>query len=214
VLTTATIELAPLVAETEFRITFAAMDEAFTHYERNLPHRLPDGAVLFITYRLAGSLPREVSAGMAAEANMPAKAHKRAFAHYDEWLDGEPSGPHWLAQPKVAAIVETSIRFYAPAHYQLHAYCVMSNHVHMVISLPAALAKPFSQTLQAQKRYSATQANRLLGLSGQFWHRESYDHVIRSGAEFDRVVAYVVNNPVKAGLVTDWRDWPYTYWEQ
>ena len=187
------------------------MDEAFTHYERNLPHRLPGEATLFITYRLAGSLPREVVARMAEEARLPGPARKKAFAHYDNWLDAEASGPHWLTRPGVAAIVKESIHFYTPTYDTLHAYCLMSNHVHLLLSLPSALAKPFSQVLQAQKRYSATQANRLLGLSGQFWQRESYDHLIRSGAEFDRVVGYILNNPVKAGLVEDWRDWPHTF---
>ena len=46
---------------------------------------------------------------------------------------------------------------------------------------------------------------------GAFWQHESYDHVVRNEKEFERILAYIVNNPVKAGLVADWQDWPYTY---
>jgi REP element-mobilizing transposase RayT len=190
------------------------MDEVLTHYERNLPHRLPAGATLFITYRLAGSLPREVLAQMLEEARLSPQPRKQAFARYDEWLDNDGTGPHWLAQPEVATIVKASLHFYTPTDYRLHAYCVMGNHVHLVVTLPDTLTKPFYRILQAQKRFSATRANKLLGLTGQFWARESYDHIIRSSNEYQRVIGYVLNNPVKAGLIANWRDWPHTFWEE
>ena len=190
------------------------MNDDSSHYERNLPHRLPPGTTLFITYRLAGSLPSEIVQRMAEEAALATgiEPRKRAFVQYDAWLDADRNGPQWLAQAEIAAIVKQSLHFYAPIAYALHAFCVMSNHVHLVLSLPAEFGKPFFRVLQAQKRFSATQCNRLLGLSGQFWARESYDHVVRNPAEFDRVVAYVLNNPVKAGLIANWQDWPHTYW--
>lgn len=61
------------------------------------------------------------------------------------------------------------------------------------------------------KSYTANQANKLLRRSGAFWETESYDHVIRNEAEFNRIQNYVVKNPVKAGLVDDWRDWPWSW---
>ena len=45
---------------------------------------------------------------------------------------------------------------------------------------------------------------------GSFWQAESYDHVVRNG-ELERIISYVLENPVKAGLVEDWEQWPYTY---
>ncbi|MEW5986568.1 MAG: hypothetical protein AB1791_08050 [Chloroflexota bacterium] len=61
------------------------------------------------------------------------------------------------------------------------------------------------------KGYTAGQANLLLERTGAFWQHESYDHYVRDAAELERIVAYVVNNPVKAGLVTDWQEWPWAY---
>lgn len=40
---------------------------------------------------------------------------------------------------------------------------------------------------------------------------ESYDHVVRDEEEFVRIIDYIVENPVKAGLVDNWTSWKYTY---
>ena len=61
------------------------------------------------------------------------------------------------------------------------------------------------------KRYSAREANRLLGRTGAFWQEESYDHYSRNEAEWLRTINYVLNNPVKAGLVKEWQDWPWSW---
>jgi putative transposase len=53
--------------------------------------------------------------------------------------------------------------------------------------------------------------NKELNRTGKFWHHESYDHYVRDEAELDRIIKYIVNNPVKAGLVNDWKDWKFTY---
>jgi putative transposase len=61
------------------------------------------------------------------------------------------------------------------------------------------------------KKYTALRANRVLIRRGAFWHDESYDHVIRGADELKRTIWYVLMNPVKAGLCTDWRDWKWSY---
>lgn len=61
------------------------------------------------------------------------------------------------------------------------------------------------------KGYTAREANKLLGRKGQFWQHESYDRVVRDEDELMRVLAYIIDNPVKAGLVKDANEWPWTY---
>jgi putative DNA methylase len=51
----------------------------------------------------------------------------------------------------------------------------------------------------------------MLVRNGAFWHNESYDHVVRDEGEFERVLLYIRNNPVKAGLVSEGGLWPFTY---
>ncbi len=61
------------------------------------------------------------------------------------------------------------------------------------------------------KGKSGALCNRILRRRGSFWQHESYDHVVRDEREYERILAYIVNNPVKAGLVEDWREWPYMF---
>jgi len=61
------------------------------------------------------------------------------------------------------------------------------------------------------KRHTASKANLLLGRSGAFWQGESYDHYSRSDEEWLRTIRYVLNNPVKAGLVKEWQEWPWSW---
>ena len=191
------------------------------NYERNLPHRLPPGEVVFLTFRLAGSLPRTVVEQLQAELELarqrfesePAQlyaAQKRYFGRFDDQLNKGEYGPMYLRQPEIAELVAGSLRYFDGTGYDLRCYCLMPNHVHMVVRVLEE-ALPLVKTLQRLKSYTATQANKLLGRAGAFWQAESYDHVLRKG-ELERVVAYVLENPVKAGLVDDWEQWPHTYW--
>ncbi len=65
--------------------------------------------------------------------------------------------------------------------------------------------------MQSFKGYTAHKANRLLCRKEAFWQHESYDHWVRDENELARIVKYIINNPVKAGLVEHWEDWPWTY---
>ncbi len=65
--------------------------------------------------------------------------------------------------------------------------------------------------MQSLKGYTAFRANQMLGRKGEFWAHESYDHWIRNAIERQRIIAYVLNNPVKACYVDSWQDWEWTY---
>jgi REP element-mobilizing transposase RayT len=139
--------------------------------------------------------------------------HRRFFARWDKELD-KGLGPVWLSNPAVAALVAECLRFHDGTRYILLAFCVMSNHVHVVFTpllREDGTYYSLAQIMHTVKGYTAGRANRLLGRSGAFWQHESYDHVVRDAAELDRIIAYVVNNPVKAGLVSQGSDWPWTY---
>ncbi|ALW86634.1 hypothetical protein AUC43_17045 [Hymenobacter sedentarius] len=181
---------------------------------------MPPGEVVFLTFRLAGSLPRTVVEHLQAEIELarqrfevePAQlyaAQKRYFGRFDAQLNKGEYGPTYLRQPAVAALIAESLRYFDGMGYDLRCYCLMPNPVHLVMRVLEE-APPLVKTLQRLKSYTATQANKLLGRIGTFWQAESYDHVVRKG-ELERVLAYVVENPVQAGLVEDWEQWPYTY---
>jgi putative transposase len=199
-----------------------------TRYQRILPHILPPGESVFIPYRLAGSIPTEVLLQLVEEKERAIQyitehaatstdkrlldEHKRHFARIDTYLDQNTDGPHWLRQTEIAAIIKEGLHHRNGADYELHAYCLMSNHVHLLVTIRYG-HRPFHKTLKSLKGYSARKANELLNRTGQpFWYPESYDHVVRSASEFNRIVAYILNNPVKAGFVESWNEWPNSYW--
>jgi putative transposase len=104
-----------------------------------------------------------------------------------------------LAQEPIAHVVVESLRRgVLLGHYDLAAYAILSNHVHVLL-LPKIAP---SRLLQSWKGVTARQANLILGRTGEtFWQAESYDHWVREEAEWKRIVAYIEDNPVKAGLV-------------
>ena len=114
----------------------------------------------------------------------------------DKLLDKASTGPKHLGNPEVANIVMQSIYFGEMlGHYELHAFAIMSNHVHVLITPKVPLPK----LMQSLKGFSARRANQALGFTGPFWQKESYDHLVRNDTEFTRIKRYIENNPVRAG---------------
>ena len=126
----------------------------------------------------------------------------RAFVMVDREYDKAEAGPTWLNDPRIARCVVEALRF-GEANlrlYHLHAFVIMPNHVHLLIQPKAPLPK-ITRTI---KTFTARQANRILGRSGtRFWQEESYDHWVRSGDEFRRIINYIERNPVAASLVKE-----------
>ena len=132
----------------------------------------------------------------------------QAFVWLDRQLDNMRQGPMYLRQPDIAQIVVASIhKGVELEHYELSAYVVMANHVHLLIQPRIAP----DGLLKSLKGATAREANRLLNRTGEpFWRKESYDHWVRNQNEFEKIRAYIENNPVKAGLVQNPEDYPWS----
>ncbi|MCB0531331.1 MAG: transposase [Lewinellaceae bacterium] len=196
-------------------------------YERNLPHWQPPGATLFLTYRLQGSIPMPVLNQIreyAAQCTSAAYARlfgvdldrelyaiqRRWFGQYDTALHNTPNGPYWLAEKSNALIVAESIHWCAARYFELFAYCIMSNHVHLLIKHHIG-APQLRDIMKSHKGYTGLHCNKAIGRNGKYWQEETYDHVVRNDTEFERIRTYILQNPVKAGLVKRWEDWPWTF---
>ena len=164
---------------------------------RRLPHLYAAGVPLFVTFRLHGSLPR--GRGFA-----PASASSgEVFALVDRMLDGGGSGPLFLKIPEVATVVVDGILH---GEFVRHAWVVMPNHVHLLMTSDLLLP----EVMRRLKGRTAAGCNRVLGRSGTFWQEESYDRLVRTQAEFERIVRYIEWNPVRAGLVHAPEDWRWS----
>jgi putative transposase len=199
------------------------MTQSRNYYKRNLPHWHPAGKSFFLTWRLNGSLPQTVINQMRITrqrlreqqdcnqdgSNERLREYKRLFARVDSILDGASTGPLWLKIKEIASLVQdTLLKRYAHL-YTLWAYVVMANHVHVFLK-PKGDAT-VERITKFVKGFTAREANLLLERTGQkFWQDESFDHWCRDNDEFFRIVKYIENNPVKAGLVKRPGDWPWS----
>jgi putative transposase len=177
-----------------------------TYYERNLPHWHPDGRALFITWRLYGSLPAEIAAKISSSQVVHSG---KQFRIVDAELDRGGSGPLWLKNERVAECVVNAIRHGETVlgFYDLHAFVVMANHVHVLIAPKVAVAR----ITNGIKGVTSRDANVILGRIGKaFWQSESFDHWVRNTAEFERIRKYIEGNPVVAGLVLNAEEWRWS----
>ena len=194
------------------------------HSRGVLPHLKREGASYFVTFRLAGTLPkdvllrfkgeREVITAQALAAKRPLTWHEQEelfrwySARVDKYLDAG-HGDCWLARPEIAGLVAGAMKFHAGERFDLHAWVVMPNHVHAVLR-----PKPdwtLSKVLKIWKGFTAHEANRLLKRTGTtFWQVESFDHLVRDDDDLHRCCCYTTMNPVNAGLCERPEDWKWS----
>ncbi len=237
------------------------------YYERHLPHQVPEGFPIFLTWNLKRSLPVRVIDELLHERERLEGEPKRAnetdaerkvrhgkilFAKRDRALDaacaemyvglsrltgdakttGELTArdvrlesltyleqlardgkPMWLADPRAADEVVKSLLWGVPNRYALFAFAVMGNHVHVLLTPVADLEK----VMQGIKGFTAFQINGLQNSRGRtFWQDESYDHWARDEDEMLRIIEYIENNPVAAGLCGCRQDWTWSsaFWRK
>jgi putative transposase len=172
------------------------------YYERNLPHWQPPAKELFVTWRLSGSLPIPVIEKLRRTHSLP---EGKRFREFDRYLDASSSGPLWLRDSKIAALVLSALTQTETRGFCcLHALVVMPNHVHVLLEPKVELRK----ITKWIKGSTGRKANQILGRErSAFWQDESFDHWIRNSAQFERVKLYIERNPVTAGLVQEPWQW-------
>lgn len=200
----------------------------------HLPHWQPRGAILFLTYRLYGSLPREAYERLAEEKRrfengLPNpdesrrdrawRTGKELFAFADVALDSAERNPQWLLRADVAEIVLENLFFRNEKLYRLWAFVIMPNHVHALLEPLGKASNPIfgeedsaavAPITHALKSFTAHRANEILNREGAFWEAESYVYWILEANEFTQLVEYIENNPVKAGIVRSPKQWRWS----
>jgi valyl-tRNA synthetase len=183
----------------------------------NLPPWTREGSTYAVTFRLADSLPKHVIDGWRRDRELleaAAQSEKRPLTHlerkelkdlYVDRIDAALAagqGACCLRDERVAEIVRGALMHFDGRKYDLIAWCIMPNHVHVVVAPREGHVLP--EILHSWKSCTAKEANRVLGRQGQFWQVEYYDHLIRDEEDFNASVQSVLSNPERAGL-HDWR---------
>ncbi|HXE51759.1 MAG TPA: transposase, partial [Tepidisphaeraceae bacterium] len=177
----------------------------------NLPHWRQEGVTYFVTWRTADSMPKERVEQWTRErvqwlqqnpspwTDAQRQDYARRFtARWERWLD-ECHGECLLREPKLKKLVEDALRHFDSQRYSLGEFVVMPNHVHVLVT-PLA-GHELSEIIGAWKSYTAHAINRELGRTGEFWQKESFDHIVRSAEAAERFGRYIRENPRRSGVL-------------
>jgi len=178
-----------------------------------LPHFNNRHTVQSVTFRLADSLPQEKLRRLEAElAHLPdAKVDVAKRKMIESWLDAG-MGCCALKHPDLASLMQETLLRWDGDRYRLLAWCVMPNHVHVLLETMVGLSK----IVQSWKSFTGRWAlanNVELGLhipGKSLWMREYWDRYIRDLDHLESVRRYIEQNPVKAGLCRERTDWPWS----
>ncbi len=208
-------------------------------YRHILPHFQQPGQTYFVTWNLHGSIPVKALARYTSELDLyksqikfleqqkpvPSEIEKIRLGYqlvrrqyikaYDDLLDTKKNPAIDLSKPENLEIMFSSLQFWEGKKLQNLAFTVMPNHVHWVVKLfeKDSFGKPvyLQDILQSVKRHSSNKINKAEKRSGKLWQKESFDTTIRNEKHLYNAIKYTLNNPVKAELVNDWRDWKGTW---
>ncbi len=186
-------------------------------YRGRLPHWEKDSGTYFVTWRLADSFPdkeRERIRQERLEIVKAAEAMSRPLSDAEklrlerlhteriEQLLNAGYGSCSLSDDRCAGIVVETLEKFDGERYDLHAWVVMPNHVHVVFQ--AKQGHSLSSVLHSWKSFTAKACNKILARTGKYWMDESFDRLVRDSKEHRRFVEYVLDNPSQARL-KDWK---------
>jgi len=183
------------------------------HTRVYLPHCDEPGRIQSITFRLNDSLPKELLQRLIEETKNSREPHdsqvdSHARRQRLEALLAAGHGACWLGQPEIAKLVEDALRHFDGQRYRLLAWCVMPNHVHVLIGTLEGF--PLGDVVQSWKSFTAQAINRQLGREGVVWYPDYFDRFIRDDRHLRAVVDYIESNPVAAGLVERAESWSFS----
>lgn len=214
------------------------MNENSFFRRRDLPHIDVEGKPSFITACLDGSLPAAGLKRICAyreelnerrkpddltEAEWEMKKHKLVFKLVDSILDSESPVKHF-EDDRLAAIVQNAFFHFADERYKMFAYVVMPSHHHWLFLPDPTWSEELAISQKGKKHkrtprevishsiqsFTGNHCNRVLGKTGPFWQVETFDHYARDEAELLRIIAYIEQNPVVAGLVKRAEDYQWS----
>jgi REP element-mobilizing transposase RayT len=143
-----------------------------------------------VTFRLADSLPAHVVRALLDD--------RHGSLRYDAHLNAGRGACH-LRRPEIAECLEQVLLHFDGAKYRLLAWCIMPNHVHVVVEIQPG--HRLGDIVRSWKTFSARAANTIIGQSGRFWHHDYFDRYVRDDTHLEAAIAYAEGNPVDAGLV-------------
>jgi len=167
----------------------------------NLPHWRQNQVTYFVTFRTADSLPQEKLRQWTTEKEAWLQQHpepqdeQTRQAYYDqfprriqEWLD-QGYGDCLLRKPELKARVADALKHFDRDRYHLDEFVVEANHVHVLVT--PTVGHELADIVHSWKSFTANVINRETGQAGAFWQKESFDHIVRSPAQLEKIRSYI-----------------------
>lgn len=204
------IEVITMTKYFKNRVVLTARESGNGWHSRGyFPHF--DGRMLtqHVCFHLFDSLPGHVLNRWRVELEqMPKNLVDQEFRkRVQDYLDAG-HGECFLKEAALAEIVQNALLHFAGDRYDLHAWCVMPNHVHVLFT--PAHENTMSRIVHSWKSFTANKCNQVLGRTGRFWQKEPFDRFIRNANHYRNALNYIENNPVKAGLCEKPEDWRWS----
>jgi REP-associated tyrosine transposase len=116
----------------------------------------------------------------------------------------------YFADDRIASVIENDMGFRRiKGEIVLYCYCIMPDHLHLLLSLTDHYDKRLQDWVSAFKRYTSRTTYELYGVK-PLWQRNFYDHIVRKKESLIKVAEYIVNNPVRKEMVEEWEEYPYS----
>lgn len=183
---------------------FDETDFEYLNWGIFLPHWHQNGKYVFVTFRLHDSLPQEKLQWIREEKEGWLKRHPQPWTEavikeytdkfgkaIDKWLDNN-YGDCLLKKESNRKIVEDSLLFFDGKRYDLIAFVVMPNHVHILMKLKEGYE--LTEIMRSIKSFTAKEINKIEKKTGPVWQSESYDRLIRDQKHLENVVRYIIAN--------------------
>ena len=178
-----------------------------------LPHFDSNDRIQHVTFHLVDSLPKETVERLVAEIQQvdPDRRDIEMRSGLEALVDAG-HGVCWLRRADCARIVQDALLHFDGERYRMIAWVVMPNHVHALFQTLDGWS--MNTVVGSWKTFTANAIGRIVRQSGEpapsIWHPEFWDRFIRNDHHFASALAYIHNNPVKAGLVALPEDWPWS----
>lgn len=195
--------------------------QTISFYRKQLPHWEVTDGVYFVTIRRHGSIPigiiekiRKMSLGLENLSDCEAlNIRRKIFKTMEDELDKSDMKCDLIKSPISDIIIEAIQARTEKNIWRMVEYVIMPNHLHLFFQTGK---KSLGSAIRDFKRWTTSQINlKCSDYSGKpFWQREWFDHWSRSSDFDEKFKLYIRNNPVKAGLVKDYNEWPFGQWNK
>ncbi len=191
--------------ETDETAFYSPLKETEYTFKDNLPHAHQKGVYQYVTFRLADSLPKSVCQELNTRlekfkemnptpwTSETLYQYRNLIGKLESRLLDKGYGSCILKNPSIRAIVEKAIHHNDGKKYDLLAYVIMPNHVHLLIRLREEYT--VTSIIQPLKSFTAHQINKESGHKGPIWMKRYYDRMVRNPATLEHYIKYISCNP-------------------